>query len=210
MPGEAHKLPSARNDGLGLLRPLGCAEHFFHLYAQVYPVHFCLCAEIEGTVDAAALGPALDQVRERHPILRAGIAHDEELGTAFYKSCRPIELETIYGGKDADWRPIVERELQRPMGIGSAALLRVTALRAPDVTSIVLTFHHAIVDGLSAVWILHDILSALAGEQLEAFKFFSPIEEKILGPSPPPARTIESDRPVPVLTQTLPTALLPA
>jgi hypothetical protein len=54
-----------------MLRPLGCAELFFHLYAQVYPVHFCLCAEIEGTVDAAALRPALDQVRERHPCMRA-------------------------------------------------------------------------------------------------------------------------------------------
>jgi hypothetical protein len=211
MPGEAHKLPSIRSDVPGLLRPLGCAELFFHLYAQIYPVHFCLCAEIEGTVDAEALRPALDRVLERHPVLRARIAHDEELGTAFHESGRPIELKMIYGGKDADWSPIAERELQRPMDIGTSALLRVTALRAPDVTTIVLTFHHAIADGLSAVWILHDVLSALAGEQLEAFKSFAPIEEKILGPSPRSARTSESDRAVPVLPQTRPTApLLPA
>jgi hypothetical protein len=101
------------------------------------------------------------------------------------------------------------------MGNGSGALLRVTAVRAPDVTTIVLTFHHAIADGLSAVWILHDLLSALAGEQLEAFKSFSPIEEKILGPSPRPARTSERParasepgRAAPVLPQTTP--LLPA
>src|SRR6516164_8114135 len=181
MPAETHKPPSIWNGVPGLLRPLGCAELFFHLYAQVYPVHFCLCAEIEGTVDAAALRPALDQVRERHPILQARIAHDEELGPAFYKSSRPIELKIIYAWKDADWRPTVERELQRPMGNGSGALLRVTALRAPDVTTIVLTFHHAIADGLSAVWMLHDLLSALAGEQLEAFKSSPPIEEMILG-----------------------------
>jgi hypothetical protein len=215
MPAETHKPPSIWNGVPGLLRPLGCAELFFHLYAQVYPVHFCLCAEIEGTVDAAALRRALDQVRERHPILQARIAHDEELGTAFHKSGRPIELKIVYAGKDADWRPTVERELQRPMGNGSGALLRVTALRAPGVTTIVLTFHHAIADGLSAVGILHDLLSALAGEQLEAFKSFSPIEEKILGPSPRPARTSERParagephRAVPVLPQTWPCALL--
>jgi hypothetical protein len=104
----------------------------------------CLCAEIEGTVDAAALRPALDQVRERHPLLQARIAHDEELGPALYKSGRPIELKMIYAGKDADWRRIVERELQRPIGTGSGALLRVTALRARDATTIVLTFQHAI------------------------------------------------------------------
>ena len=141
MPAETHKLPSIWNGVPGLLRPLGCAELFFHLYAQVYPVHFCLCAEIEGTADAAALRQALDQVRERHPILQARIAHDEELGPALYKSGRPIELKMIYAGKDADWRPTVERELQRPMG---GALLRVTALRARDATTIVLTFQHAI------------------------------------------------------------------
>jgi hypothetical protein len=214
MPAEAHNW----NDVPGRLRPLGCAERFFHLYAQVYPVHFCLCAEIEGTVDAATLRPALDQVRERHPILQARIAHDEELGTVFHKSGRPIELKMIYAGRDADWRPAVERELQRPMGNGSDALLRVTALRAPGVTTIVLTLHHAIADGLSAVWMLHDLLSALAGEQLEAFKSSPPIEEMILGPSPRPARTSERparagelDRAVPVLPQTRPTApLLPA
>ena len=218
MPAEAHKLPSIWTDVPGLLRPLGCAELFFHLYAQVYPVHFCLCAEIEGTVDAAALRPALDQVRERHPILQARIAHDEELGTAFYKSSRPIKLKTIYAWKDADWRPTVERELQRPMGNGSGALLRVTALRAPDVTTMVLTCHHVIADGLSAVWILNDLLSALAGKQLEAFKSFSPIEDMILGPLPRPANTgehparaSEPDRAAAVSPQTRPTPpLLPA
>src|SRR5262245_12801537 len=122
MSGEAHKLPSMPNDFPGLLRPLGCAECFFHLYAQVYPVHFRLCAEIEGTVDAASLRSALDKVGERHPILRARIAYDKEVGTAFHKSDRPIELKTIYAGKDADWCPIAESELQRPMGIGRSAL----------------------------------------------------------------------------------------
>jgi hypothetical protein len=211
-----HKLPSISNAVPGLLRPLGFAERFFNLYAQVYPVHFCLCAEIEETVDAAALRLALDQVRERHPVLQACVTRDVELGTVFHKSGRPIELTIINAGKNADWRPTVERELQRPMGTERSALLRVTALRAPDVTTIVLTFHHAIADGLSAVWILHDLLSALAGEQLAIFKSFSPIEEKILGPSPHPARTNgrpartgEPDRSVPVLPQTRPTAHLP-
>jgi hypothetical protein len=64
---------------------------------------------------------------------------------------------------------------------------------------------------LSAAWVLRDLLSALAGEQLEAFKFFSPFEEKLLGPSPRRARASEPDRAVPVSPQIRPTApLLPA
>src|ERR1700688_3761170 len=107
-----------------LIRPLGCGEHFFHLYAQVYPVHFCLCAEIDGAVDSDALRSALNQVRERHPILKARIVDDGELGAAFYTSDRPIELKTIAVRNDVDWRPTVERELEKPMGIGANALLR--------------------------------------------------------------------------------------
>jgi hypothetical protein len=99
MSAQLHKLRSIRNAAPDFIRPLGCGEHFFHLYAQVYPVHFCLCAEIEGAVDSDALRWALNQVRERHPILRARIVDDGEFGGAFYESGRPIELETIAIGK---------------------------------------------------------------------------------------------------------------
>lgn len=199
MSGEVHKLRSIRNEAPGFLRPLGATEHFFHLWTQVYPVHFCLCAEIEGAVDADALRSALNQVRARHPILRARIVDDEELGTAFHESDQPIELKTIYAGRNADWRPTVERELQKPIGTGRSALLRVTALRTPEVTAIVLTFHHAIADGLSATWVLHDVMRALAGEKLEVFKSFSPVEEKILGLSPRADHASDPDRIVPIL-----------
>ncbi len=210
MPGEAQKLRSIPNEVPGFLRPLGFAEHFFHLYAQVYPVHFCLCAEIEGAVGAEALRSALNQVRERHPLLRVRIVDDAEFGTAFHESGRPIELEMIAVGRDADWRPMAERELQRPMGVGASALLRVTALCAPDVTAIVLTFYHAIADGMSAVWILHDMMRALAGERLEALRSFAPIEEKILGLSHRPTDAEEPDRITPILPRAQSAALMPA
>jgi hypothetical protein len=201
MSAEFHKLRSVENAAPDFIRPLGCGEHFFHLYAQVYPVHFCLCAEIEGAVDSDALRSALNRVRERHPILKARIVDDGEFGTAFYESDRPIELETIAVGKDADWRPTVERELNKPMDIGVNALLRATALCAPETTVIVLTFYHAIADALSGVWVLQDVMRALAGEQLEAFQSFPPIEEKILGSSPSPAHPGEADRIMPILPE---------
>jgi Condensation domain len=211
MPSEARELRSARNDAAGFLRPLGSAEHFFHLYAQVYPVHFCLCAEIEGAVDADALRSALNHVRERHPVLRARIVDDESLGTAFHESDQPIELKTIYAGRGVDWRLTVERELLKPMGIGRNALLRATALRTPEVAFVILTFHHVIADGLSAVWILHDMMRALSGEKLEAFKSFSPIEEKLLGSSLHRDRGNKPDQDTPFSPQSRPVAaLLPA
>jgi hypothetical protein len=197
MPGESDKNHAIRQVAPDFIRPLGTGERFFHLYAQAYPVHFCLCAEIAGAVDADALRSALDRVRERHPILRARILDDGAFGPAFHTSDRPIDLETIAVGPDTDWRPTVERELEKPMGPGATALLRVTALRMPETTAIVLTFHHAIADGLSAVWVLQDMMRALAGEPLEAFRCFPPVEENILGSSPGPARSREAHRVMP-------------
>lgn len=202
MSAELRKLRSIGNAAPDFVRPLGCGEHFFHLYAQVYPVHFCLCAEIEGALDSDALRSALNQVRERHPILKARIVDDGKLGTAFYQSDRPIELETIAVEKDADWRPTVERELKKPMGFGANALLRATALCAPETTKIVLTFYHAIADALSGIWVVHDVMRALAGEQLEVFQSFPPpIEERILGPSLNPAHAWEADGIMPILPE---------
>src|SRR5438270_12696782 len=49
---------------------------------------------------------------------------------------------------------------------------------------LVLTFYHAIADALSGIWVLHDVMRALAGEQLETFRSFPLLEEKLLGSSP--------------------------
>ncbi len=199
MSAEPHKLYSTRNPAPDFIRPLGCSEHFFHLYAQVYPVHFCLCAEIEGALDSDALRSALNQVRERHPLLRVRIVDDREFGAAFYESDRAIELETVPVGKDADWRPIVERELRKPMGVRASSLVRVVALCSPDATVLVLTFHHAIADAVSGIRVLEDVMRALAGEQLKAFRSFPPIEEKLLMPSLGPVHAAEADRIISVL-----------
>jgi hypothetical protein len=200
MSAELHKVRSIGNTEPGFIRLLGCSEQFFHLYAQVYPVHFCLCAEIEGAVDSDSFRSALNQVRERHPILKVRIVENGDSGRAFYESDRPIELETIAVAKDADWRPTVERELKKPMGIGANALLRATALCAPKTTIIILTFHHAIADAPSGIWVLQDVMRALAGEQLKAFQSFPPIEA-ILGSSLSPAYAWEADGNMPILPE---------
>jgi NRPS condensation-like uncharacterized protein len=205
--GELSKLRSTGNRARGFIRRLGCSEHFFHLYAQLYPVHFCLCAEIEGMVDSDALHSALDRVRKRHPLLRVRIVDDEEFGTAFYKCDRPIAFETITVAKDADWRPTVECELKKCVD-DEGPLLRATALCAPDMTVLVLTFCHAIADGMSGIWVLRDVLRALAGEQLKAFQAFPSIEEKILGSSPDPLNIFRPvhasrlDRAIPISPKT--------
>jgi NRPS condensation-like uncharacterized protein len=121
---------------------------------RAFPVHFCLVAQVEGALDSAKLGAALEQVRRRHPALRICIVDDAETGPAFYRIDNPIELHSAPAETAADWRWVVERELSLPFSAFPGPLMRATALWASDGTSIVLTFHHAIVDALSGTRIL--------------------------------------------------------
>jgi hypothetical protein len=176
-----------------LIRPLGCGERFFHLYSLAFPVHFCLVAQIEGALDSARLAAALDQVRRRHSALRVCIVDDAETGPAFHRIDNPIELHTAAVAAAADWRAVVESELNLPFDAARGPLMRAMALWAPDGASIALTFHHAAMDSLSGTRVLHDVMRALAGESLEVLPPFPPVEEMIAGFAPGPIFVGEGD-----------------
>ena len=166
---------------LALVRPLGYCERFFYLYSLAFPVHFCLVAQIEGALDSAKLGAALEKVRNRHSALRVCIVDDAETGPAFCRTDNPIEFQAAPAETAADWRGVVERELSLPFSAFPGPLMRATALWASDRTSIVLTFHHAIADALSGMRTLHDVMRALAGDCLEVLPPLPPVEEMIAG-----------------------------
>ncbi len=160
-------MEAAKERELALVRPLG------------YSVHFCLAAQIEGALDSARLGAALEQVRNRHSALRVCIVDEAETGPAFCRTDNPIELLAAPAETAADWRGVVEKELNLPFSPFPGPLMRATALWASDGTSIVLTFHHAIMDALSGMRILHDVMRALAGDCLEVLPPLPPVEEII-------------------------------
>ena len=174
-----HRVGVANKRDLGLVRPLGICERFFYLYSLAFPVHFCLAAHIEGAIDSTKLGAALEQVRKRHSALRVCIIDDAETGPTFCRTDNPIELNVVPAKTAADWRGVVERDLSLPFGAFPGPLMRATVLSASDGASIVLTFHHAIVDGLSGTRILHDVMRALADDCLETLPPPPLIEEMI-------------------------------
>jgi hypothetical protein len=178
-------IKAAKKKELALVRPLGCCERFFYLYSLAFPVHFSLVAEIQGTLDSARLGAALEQVRSRHSALRVGIVDDAETGPMFCRTNHPIELNVLPVDTVADWRGVVETELNLPFSPFPGPLMRATVLPASDGATIILEFHHAIVDGLSGTRILHDFMRALAGNRLEVLPPAPLLEDMIASASQP-------------------------
>lgn len=179
------------------IRALGSLERLFYLWSLAAPGHFCLVADVEGTINPAGLGVALEQVRRRYPALRVCIVDDAKTGPVFYETENAIELSTVPVKMHTDWRSVVESELKRPFDAVPGPLMRVTSLRTSEGASIILTFHHAIADALSGIRVLNDLMRALAGEPLDALAALPTIEEMIAGsalnpaPAPDAARRAE-------------------
>jgi hypothetical protein len=156
----------------GLVRPLGAFERMFHLSEQKSTKHFCVVAELADDLDPAVLGAGLLAVQRRHPLLNVHVEDHPQTRLGFYRptSVPPIPVKVVDAETGKTWRDLVAEELTRPFDRSCAPMTRVALLRSGPITpaAIVLTVDHAIVDGLSAAYLLRDLFCALNGHDLTA------------------------------------------
>jgi hypothetical protein len=168
----------------GLVRPLGAFERMFHLNEQKSTKHFCVVAELADDVDPFALAGALLAVQRRHPLLNVCVEDHPQTRLGFYRPAivPPIPVTVVDAETSKTWRDLVAEELTQPFDRSCAPMTRVALLRpAPSApAAIVLTADHAIVDGLSAAYLLRDLFSALNGHDLTALPV-PPSQEELIG-----------------------------
>jgi hypothetical protein len=157
--------------------------------------HLCVVAELADDLTPAALGagllavqrrhPLLNvAVRRRHPLLNVHVEDDLQTRLGFYRpaSVPPIPVTVVDAETGKTWRDLVAQELTRPFDRCCAPMTWVALLRSGPSTpaAIVLTVDHAIVDGLSAAYLLWDLFSALNDHDLTALPV-PPAQEKLIG-----------------------------
>lgn len=163
------------------IRSLGVHERLMYLYSQEHPRHFCVVGELSGRFGILELGNALEQVQQRHPHLLLAI-QDDGSGPFFVEDPRPIPVRLDMGGHALEWEAHVEAELREAIPTSQGPLMRMTILSdrsKPARWVIILTFHHAIGDGLSAVAFLKDLVAVLNGAMLPAAVQRLPVEALI-------------------------------
>jgi hypothetical protein len=169
--------PSVGDATGGLVRTLGAFERMFHLNELKSTKHFCVVAELADDLDPAALGAGLLAVQRRHPLLNVYVEDHPQTRLGFYRpaSVPPIPVTVVDAETGCTWGDLVAEELTRPFDRCCAPMTRVALLRSGPSTpaAIVLTVDHAIVDGLSAAYLLRDAQQAAA---------------PALNSSPPPAQ----------------------
>lgn len=155
----------AVDEGASFLRHLGLAERLFYLYGERASVDFSLAAEIEGDCNEQAVASAFAQVVARHPLLSARVAPGPTGQLAFFDRKASPEI-AIYHVARAKWPSFVTDSLAQPLGKHGGAFIRATVLLEKGGAAVILTFHHAVANGRSAVTVLTDLLSAMAGRTL--------------------------------------------
>ncbi|NSY20164.1 condensation domain-containing protein [Neorhizobium sp. AL 9.2.2] len=149
-------------------RSLGGQERLLYLYSKRHHRHFCLVGKLSGNISRHDLAIALRKVQARHAKLSYSV-HEREEGPHFVYSPKDITVRAHSLNVGSTWHEIVEAELATPFDASQAPLVRITALREPlnqRELTLVLTFHHALADGLSAVAFLDDLVAAMNSAEL--------------------------------------------
>jgi len=153
-----------------LLSPIEAA--FWRIEQQLNGAYRAVALfRLEGNIEANCLSAALGRLQCRHPKLRARVIQggDGRLRYHFESEPRPIPFKIKdYTEPELPWREETCRLLEG--GVAGGSLAAVTILRCPSHHCFDLLFmvHHAIADGLSAIMLVHDLLTEYASIESEA------------------------------------------
>ena len=161
-------------------RKLGPFEHLLWLVDQWAPRHFVLTARIGGArIAEEDLRLALIQAQRGHPLLRAAI-HVNGLGVPeFIPSNAPISLRVVRRTHDSQWFHEVETQFGIPFERGDCPLLRVVLVQGEAVSELIIVVHHSIGDGVSAMFVVRDLLESMEGHRLEELPVGDAFEDRL-------------------------------
>lgn len=144
---------------LEMNRLLGVSEHLRWLLDQRWSFNFTLSARVRGAIAVQQLTDALAWVQRRHPLLAVRISTEDGQQPRFIsEGVSNIPLRVVKRQRDEHWCQEAEAELSLPFSWKSGPLLRVVFLQGEVVSELIITCHHSIGDGLSALYLLRDIL----------------------------------------------------
>ncbi|MBW4631263.1 MAG: hypothetical protein KME30_04985 [Iphinoe sp. HA4291-MV1] len=126
------------------------------------PENVTLSATINGSFTVELLTEALAWLQLRHSRLRVKIVTNNQNQPQFsLENVPPIPLRVIERQGEEHWCREMVEELRHPLNWSKEPLLRVLLLHSPDISDLIITFHHCIGDGLSGAYLIRDILQFL-------------------------------------------------
>lgn len=176
-------------------RGLGGQESFFYrIHEELFggPAVLCVSARIEGPLDIQLVKHACHHLQGRHPALRARIAAGDA-GPLFVFDVpyRDIPVHSFFELGRTDLRVVVAREVDTPFDVSKCLwrVLLITDRAELERHYLLLSLHHSICDGRSAVRLAGEMIgycaSIFAGEavHVDPLPLRPPLEELIRSPA---------------------------
>ena len=149
----------------GAERALSPMEQTICVADALCSMNFVMHCEILGPLGEDPLRAGLARVQARHPLLRMRL-HGTDGNWWFRPVDEPIPLRVVDGPPSA-MAAEVENELHRGFDCARGPMLRSVWMRhAPEHSTLLVTFHHLIGDGISGGFLLRDLIRAMRGEPL--------------------------------------------
>src|SRR6266851_1591594 len=159
------------------LRPLGPSEQYFWFSNQNSAKHFVIAAEITGDATIATWMAAVAAAQLRHPLLRVSVECGPDGPPCFREHANiPIPLRIVPEEELTAWQVEMAKELATPIPLSGTPLVRIALLRKSGGSTLLLSMHHSIADGLSSAFVIRDILEALSGKPLQPLTLTDPQE----------------------------------
>lgn len=124
-------------------------------------MNFTVIAAYRGPLDIQTLEQSLKTLQGRHHLLGCTLEWQGR-DCHFSPTEHPVPVEVLPLPDDAQaWKPATMVSLRQRFDAAGPPLWRVSWLRATDQGQLLLTFHHAIADGLSAMALVHQLFQLL-------------------------------------------------
>lgn len=131
-------------------------------------MNFTVIASYRGRLEPRGLQEALATLQAEHQLLRSTLLWEGD-HCRFAPAAAPVPVAVLPWPGDDDpegaaraWKPAATAALRERFGGGGEPLWRISWLQGADAGELLLTFHHAIADGLSAMALVQRMFTLLA------------------------------------------------
>jgi NRPS condensation-like uncharacterized protein len=128
-------------------------------------LNIVIVAHIQGRIFRNELQRAWQILQKLHPLL--GVHLEEKGDTEFLTSANTaiIPVREVIATTDTDWQLEALKELQTPFqNFSNAPFVRSVLMHSDKHCRLIISLHHCICDGLSATYLLRDILHCLSDQ----------------------------------------------
>jgi hypothetical protein len=148
-----------------IIRPLSQIEESFTLINLFYPMTVVCVIKLDKSPPEDIVRFSTDNLQLTNPLLKAYI---KKFNNRYFfvrdDQKRKISISVINRNNDNQWEDIVRAELNSGFDPGQSPLMKVHYLNSPDFnqpSEVTLSFHHAITDSASIVYIIKQLLTII-------------------------------------------------